>query len=40
MQFSPFDIQCKKLNPLGNNTTEWTNTLKQFAGNSPQIVFD
>ena len=36
--FPPHDLVNAKLNLLNANPTKWSNTLKQFIGNSGQIV--
>ena len=35
-----FELKCTldMFNPLSANLTKWSNTLKQFVGNSQQIV--
>ena len=29
--FSPFDVECKKLNPLSASTAKWSNKPRQFT---------
>ena len=31
-------ILCPNINPLSANPTKWSNTLKEFVGNSQRII--
>ena len=38
LHFNPFCVNVYSFNPFSVNPTKWSNTLKQFVGNSGRIV--